>query len=76
MGRRGQPCTEGISILSIAKRVLLRTLKGKGLKSLQGSAVNGSKRVFEKGQEQVRRLSMSRIVARWIMVSEVCTMYS
>ncbi len=34
------------------------------------------KRVFEKHQEQVSRLSMKRIVARSIMVSEVCTMYS
>ena len=32
--------------------------------------------LFEKHQEQVSRLSMRRIVARSIMVSEVRTMYS
>jgi len=33
-------------------------------------------RMFEKRQEQVRRLSIRRMVARSIMVSEVCTLYS
>ena len=35
-----------------------------------------AERVFEKGHKQVRRLSMSRMVARSIMVSEVWTLYS